>query len=62
MTLDRFLNLVFTWIGQRTDPEKYEKWIEELNAPMPVAIHGGPAPRVSRRQIDQEKADFAQAM
>lgn len=29
---------------------------------MPVAVHGGAAPRVSQRQIDQEKADFAQAM
>lgn len=51
LRVDRFLNAVYVWCLQRLNPDDIDKWMFQLNEPLP----GGP---VTQATVEAEMESF----
>jgi hypothetical protein len=56
LPVDRFLNAMYVWCMNRIEPEKQDRWLHELNLPLP----GRPVPVDTEAEMD-DFASFASA-
>jgi hypothetical protein len=56
LRVDRFLNAIYAWCLPRIDPQERDKWLFQLNAPIP-----GRVTQVSAREEMDSFAAFAGA-